>query len=159
LDGTLNVSLINGFSPTPPQSFQILTFGSRTGDFATKNGLDLGGGKYLVAAHSASDLTLTTAQATIVVNPTSGLTTTGRGGTARFTVVLGPQPTSDVTIGISSSDTTEGTVSPASLTFTTANWNLPQTVTVTGVDDSVQDGDIAYTIFTAAATSADTNYN
>ena len=41
-----------------------------------------------------------------------------------------------MTIALSSSDTTEGTVSPASLIFTTANWNVAQTVTVTGVDDA-----------------------
>ena len=58
-----------------------------------------------------------------------------------------------------SSDTTEGTVSRRALTFTAANWNMPQTVTVTGVDDSVVDGDVAYTIVTAAATSTDRNYN
>jgi hypothetical protein len=37
-----------------------------------------------------------------------------------------------VTIALTSSDTTEGTVSPASLTFTPGNWNVAQTVTVTG---------------------------
>ena len=64
-----------------------------------------------------------------------------------------------MTIALSSSDATEGTVSPASLTFTTANWNMAQTVTVTGVDDALDDGDVAYTIVTAAATSADAIYN
>ena len=39
---------------------------------------------------------------------------------------------------------------PASLTFTTANWNVAQTVTVTGVDDAVDDGDVAYTIVDGA---------
>ena len=68
-------------------------------------------------------------------------------------MVLNTQPTADVTIALSSSDTTEGTVGPASLTFTTANWNVAQTVTVTGVDDAVVDGDVAYTIVTAAAVS------
>ena len=63
-----------------------------------------------------------------------------------------------MTIGLSSSNTAEGTVGP-SLTFTSANWNAPQTVTVTGVNDALDDGDIAYTIVTAAATSADVLYN
>ena len=72
----------------------------------------------------------------ITVTPTAGLMTTEAGGTATFTVVLNTQPTADVTIALSSSDTTEGTVGPASLTFTTANWNVAQTVTVTGVDDA-----------------------
>ena len=95
----------------------------------------------------------------ITVTPTSGLITTEAGGTAQFTVVLDSQPTADVTIGISSNDITEGTVSASSLTFTPANWNEAQTVTVTGVDDLINDGDIAYSIITAAATSADLNYN
>src|SRR4029079_1684980 len=52
---------------------------------------------------------------------------------------------------------TEGTVSPATLTFTPANWNVAQTVTVTGVDDPQVDGPVAYTIVTAA-TSGDPSY-
>ncbi|MDD5701073.1 MAG: MBG domain-containing protein [Dehalococcoidales bacterium] len=53
----------------------------------------------------------------ITVTPTSGLTTTEDGGTDTFTIVLDSKPSSDVTIGLSSSDTTEGTVSPSSVTF------------------------------------------
>ena len=95
----------------------------------------------------------------VTVNPTSGLTTTEAGGTSTFTVVLTSEPTADVTIGLSSSDATEGTVSPSSLTFTPANWSTEQTVTITGVDDDVDDGDVAYTIVTANASSTDPNYN
>ncbi|MEQ1909419.1 MAG: hypothetical protein ABMA15_11380, partial [Vicinamibacterales bacterium] len=93
------------------------------------------------------------------VSPTSGLTTTEAGGTATFTIVLTSLPTANVTVGLSSSNTAEGTVSPSSLTFTSANWNSTQTVTVTGVDDFVMDGSVGYSIVTAAATSADTGYN
>ncbi len=95
----------------------------------------------------------------IIVNPTSGLTTTEAGGTATFAVRLNTQPTADVTIGLSSSDTTEGTISLSSLTFTTSNWDTAQTVTVTGVNDDLDDGDVAYTIVTAAAVSDDGNYS
>lgn len=94
----------------------------------------------------------------INVTPTSGLVTTEAGGSATFTVALGSEPVADVSIGLSSSDPTEGTVSETSLTFTAANWDTPQTVTITGVDDAVDDGDIAYSIVTAAAVSADPNY-
>lgn len=86
-------------------------------------------------------------------NDTAGLTlgaisahTTEAGGTATFTVRLSSQPSADVTITLASGDDTEGTVGPTTLTFTSANWNTPQTVTVTGVDDSPVDGDIAYQI-------------
>jgi len=93
-----------------------------------------------------------------VVSPTEGLVTSEAGGTATFSVQLTSQPAAEVTIGLSSSDPGEGTVSPASLTFTAADWNVPQTVTVTGVDDPVVDGHVAYTIVTAAAVSGDSNY-
>jgi len=42
LGGTLNVSLINSFVPAVGNTFPILTFASRTGDFAVSNGLNLG---------------------------------------------------------------------------------------------------------------------
>src|SRR5439155_1530627 len=91
--------------------------------------------------------------------PTSGLTTTEAGGTATFTVVLDSPPSANVTIGLSSNDLTEGTVSPASVTFTPADWSTAQTVTVTGVNDFVVDGNVPYTIVTAPAASTDGSYN
>jgi hypothetical protein len=62
------------------------------------------------------------------------------GTTDSFTVVLNAQPASNVVLAVGSSDLTEATVAPALLTFTSANWNTPQTVTVTGVDDFIIDG-------------------
>jgi len=113
--------------------------------------------------------TITTATATttitnddvagFTVNPLSGLTTTEVGGKAEFTVKLNAQPTADVTIGLTSSNTAEGRVSTNSLTFTQANYNQPQTITVSGLDDLVADGPQPYKIFTAAAVSTDANYN
>ena len=41
----------------------------------------------------------------------------------------------------SSADTGEATVDVSLLTFTPANWDTAQTVTVTGVDDDLDDGD------------------
>ena len=84
--------------------------------------------------------------------------TTEAGGTATFTLVLNSEPTANVVIALSSDNPSEGTVLPASLTFTTGNWNVNQTVTVTGVND-VADGNIDYNIVTAAATSDDDNYS
>jgi hypothetical protein len=95
----------------------------------------------------------------IVVSPTAGLATTEGGGTATFTIVLNAPPAQAVTIGLSSSDTTEGTVTPSGVTFTSANWSTPQVVTITGADDALADGSVAYTIVTAPAVSADVAYN
>jgi len=63
----------------------------------------------------------------ITVTPTSGLVTTESGGQAAFTVNLTTQPTANVSISLSTSDNTEGTVSPVSLTFTSADWATPHT--------------------------------
>jgi len=98
--------------------------------------------------------------ASITVNPTSGLTTNEAGTTSTtFTVVLNSEPTANVVLALSSSDTTEGTISPGSLTFNSSNWNVAQTVTVTAVDEGIDDGDIAYNIETAVASSGDLLYN
>ena len=99
--------------------------------------------------------------ANVTVTPTSGLTTTEANGDVEptFTVALTSQPTADVIIGVSSSNPAEGTVAPTSLTFTTANWATSKTVTVTGVDDLIDDGNIDYTIQTTNPTGDDATYN
>jgi hypothetical protein len=81
------------------------------------------------------------------------------GSTATFSVKLDTPPTEEVTIGVSSSDLTEGTVSTSSLVFTPENWDEPQIVTVTGVDDSDIDGDVTFQIDLADAVSSDPNYD
>ena len=48
--------------------------------------------------------------------------------------------TSDVVISAVSSDTGEATAAPTPLTFTNGNWDTPQTITITGVDDDLVDG-------------------
>ncbi|MGO9919871.1 MAG: beta strand repeat-containing protein, partial [Isosphaeraceae bacterium] len=45
VSGTLSVSLTNGYMPTLGDSFSILTFGSKTGDFSAELGLSIGGGE------------------------------------------------------------------------------------------------------------------
>ncbi|MGK5093877.1 Calx-beta domain-containing protein, partial [Deltaproteobacteria bacterium TL4] len=92
------------------------------------------------------------------IDTISGNTNESR-GTAAFNVKLTSQPTANVTIAISSSDTSEGTVSPASLIFTVSNWGNAQTVSVTGVDDGVNDGHQAYTVILAPVASVDPKYN
>ena len=59
----------------------------------------------------------------IIVTPVAGLVTTEAGGTATFTVRLRSQPDADVVIGAASDNPAEGTAAPASLTFTSGNWN------------------------------------
>ena len=73
--------------------------------------------------------------------------------TDTFDVVLTSQPADNVVINVTSGDTGEATVSPAALTFTTSNWNTPQTVTVTGVNDNDADGGQTTTVTLAINTA------
>lgn len=134
-------------------------------------------GSYLVVAHAADHApgqeTLTVAAGTnpvtvdldevprpdILVAPVAGLQTSESGGTATFAVALATEPAANVTIALSCSDATEGKLSKTSLVFTPANWDTPQVVVITGVNDSVVDSAVAYTIVTQPAVSADPAYS
>src|SRR5262249_17798703 len=76
----------------------------------------------------------------VAVTSDPQLETPEAGGPAPFTVALPATPTADVSPPLSSSDPTEGAVSPATLTFTPADALVPQTVTVTGAEDTLVDG-------------------
>lgn len=95
----------------------------------------------------------------ILVQAAVGMETTEEGGSCDFTVVLGSKPAADVTLSLSCSDPSEAGVTPASLTFTPANWDVPRTVTATGVDDLTPDGDQSYSIATSPASSLDPRYD
>jgi hypothetical protein len=58
LDGTLEVRLIDGFVPRRGDTFTVMTFASRVGDFASYRGLDLGGGLSLRPRFEATALIL-----------------------------------------------------------------------------------------------------
>ncbi len=73
------------------------------------------------------------------------------GDSASFQLTLQLRPTTDVTIEVASADATEGTATVSQLVFTPADWNQPQTVTVSGVDDDLEDGDVAYTVESTVA--------
>jgi gliding motility-associated-like protein len=95
---------------------------------------------------------------------TAGITQTGvsgntteAGGTATFTVVLDSKPTAEVVVTATSDDTSEGQVTSSAFTFTPANWDTPQTVTIAGEDDNIDDGDQNYNI-DVQVSSTDPNY-
>jgi hypothetical protein len=97
--------------------------------------------------------------AAVLVSTAGLITSEARGSTARFSVSLSAPPTATVTIPLRSNDTTEGRLGLKSLTFTPSNWNVPQTVVVTGVDDLLRDGDVSYRIELSGVKSSDPSYN
>jgi hypothetical protein len=90
----------------------------------------------------------------ISIVQTNGATRVIEGGqTDTVEVVLRRAPTADVTLTSSFSVANIASVTPANLTFTAADWFIPQTVTVSAVDDVTADGAQSVNlIYTASAT-------
>ena len=61
--------------------------------------------------------------------------TVREGEAGSYTAVLVTRPTADVTVGVAAPEGASVRVEPSSLTFTTENWSMPQTVTVTALQD------------------------
>lgn len=89
---------------------------------------------------------------------TTALSTSEAGASASFSVQLATAPSADVTVVLQSSDTGEVSLGTTSLTFTPQNWQTPQPVAVTGVDDLLVDGAQSVTV-SLTASSADAAYN
>jgi hypothetical protein len=96
---------------------------------------------------------------TVELTPSTGVTTTDTGGATVLHLRLTSQPTADVTFPLSSSDLSRGTVGPASLTFTAANWDQYQDVTLTGAIDRRVTGDLTWNLVTGACVSTDPAYS
>ncbi len=111
----------------------------------------------------AALLLATQATAAIQVNiePTT-LLTNEDGSAVTYFVVLDQAPSAGETVTVtpSSGDLSEGTVSGAVL-FTDANWDVPQTITVTpGASGDGNDGDVTYTIgHTTTAAGGTASFN
>ena len=94
----------------------------------------------------------------IEVSSLSDNYTTESGGTSFFTIRLTSEPLGAVQISVSSDNISEGVVTPSTPTFTESNWNINQTLTITGQDDTDEDGDIDYNIVFDSILSSDTKY-
>ncbi|WP_157421842.1 hypothetical protein [Acidovorax sp. Root219] len=93
-------------------------------------------------------------------NPLPGPLVTHENGTTSQDFYLqleaAPEVGETVTVTLTGRDTTEGTLTTTTLTFTSANWNTPQKVTVTAIDDAVIDGDQTYKLTATTASSTNT---
>lgn len=162
----------------------VISIGVTTSNDANYNGIDPSdvnitvqdndtAGGTMTCINTASDSTFTTAKCT------AGAATTTEDGstnaTLDFTIVLNSKPTANVTVTATSSDATEGRLknnsgacntagatnsSSCTLTFTTANWNTPQTVRIAAYNDFTlsESPDPTYGI-NLSGSSADAKYN
>ena len=74
-----------------------------------------------------------------------------------YTVVLSSQPTADVVVTVAGHAGTDVTAAPNPLTFTSLNWETPQTVTVKAGDDADTTNDSV--TLTHSAASTDSGYD
>ena len=99
----------------------------------------------------------------VSIDPTT--LTVAEGSSMDYSVKLTSQPAGDVTVTVSGHAGSGASLSGTSLsadnvlTFTTANWDMAQTVTVTGTDDSTAEADETVTLAHAVASTDDTAYN
>jgi len=98
------------------------------------------------------------------------LTTSEDGTHTIFSVVMNTSPDAEIKISmgifrgnlegkISLDDNLDNASDVITLSFDETNWNVSQSITVFGLDDTVVDGNIRYTIITSNIESEDENYN
>jgi hypothetical protein len=106
LGGTIIVSIVNGFTPSAGDSYQVLTFTSKSSDFATQSGFNLGGG--LTLQEQFSPAVNPTSLNLAVINTATGPTVTGVGSTTA-NGTYGAGAVIDITVGFSAAVNVTGT--------------------------------------------------
>jgi hypothetical protein len=112
--------------------------------------------EYMNMASNALFNSCTVVAPGVTIAESGGNTIMTEGGTDSYTISLNTQPTSTVTVTVS----TDGqvTANPTQVVFTTTTWSQPQTIVLTALDDMTV-GNTRTSMVTHAVVSADTNYN
>ena len=131
-----------------------------SGDVTVMVGGDLNARVYRVGSPSSATVTVNDDDPGIILS-TPGPLRLLETGSATYTVALNTAPTADVRVSIGRIGAMLGAASNdhSQLTFTTENWSEPQTVTVTGVDESGMHRNRELTITHGTTSSGDTHYN
>ena len=138
------------FTPSNWSTAQTVTVSAADDDDAVNDAATLA--HAVDASRSANEydaVTVAAVAVTVTDDDTAGVTvsvTTLRvdeDAKGTYTVVLDAQPTSDVVIAVTAAGSSDVTVSPATLTFSSSNWRTAQTVTVTAADDADTANDAA----------------
>jgi hypothetical protein len=117
-------------------------------DRAGNPGFETEQATFSVAAPPEPGLTLRQSAGSTVV--------TEGGGTDTYTVVLDTQPTAEVQVNLTVGD--HISVNTTQLVFDATNWNIPQTVTVTAINDTLPEGTQTSGI-SHSITSSDPDYS
>jgi YVTN family beta-propeller protein len=102
LDGAMNVALIDAFTPLAADSFEVLTFGTRTGNFSGVAPLALGGGLFLDTLWSATGMALVARR--VVATDGSPIDLTTNTVSDRVYALVAPGTTTSVVVFDASTD-------------------------------------------------------
>ena len=154
--GSGTVTSVSFYESTSAANNTLIGTGTASGSSFTYQWTNVPAGNYsitAVAGNGTESITsypvaITVENPTVVTNPAG--VTVAQGGTQAFGVSLSAAPSATTTVSLAVSGDSDLTVSPAALTFTTANYATPQKVTVTS-GSTAADGGTQGTI-TATAT-------
>ncbi|HYF33864.1 MAG TPA: DUF1800 family protein, partial [Prosthecobacter sp.] len=146
-----------GYTSNPTVTFQAPPWGGGMiiASGTSVNEADGNYRNYWSAAHSGIPVTiLDNDSAAVLATQSGGTTAVAEGGaTDTYSLVLAQAPTADVTVQIAPVGTTaippvtQVATDKSSVTFTAANWNVPQVVTVSAVDDATVETDHSSLIY------------
>jgi hypothetical protein len=108
---------------------------------------------------SNSNSTNPTSNSEIIITESNGSTIVSESGTSdSYTLVLSNEPTANVIITVQANTQVRVNNSASvNLTFTTTNWNIPQTIFVSAVDDMIAEGN-HNGLITHTSTSSDPSF-
>lgn len=129
LSGTLAVTFVNGYTPAAGDTFEIMTFPSRSGDFTTMTGGTLGNGLALQRVVGSTSVVL---QVVALPTPTATATATVTATlTPTPTATATATPTATVTQTATATATPTGTATPTETATPTASPTPTATPTAT----------------------------
>ena len=154
----VTVTVMSGNLNAAQVSLSSLTFTSL--NWMTPQSLTVTGMQDLDTANATTMVTFTSVDLTtstlaiqvtdddvLGISPSVSAVPVTEGASATFSVALTQQPSTPVTVTVTSGNTAAATVSPASLTFTTTDWNVAQEITVIAPqDDDVATGTATVTL-------------
>jgi hypothetical protein len=120
-------------------------------------------GTYSITAKAYDNKNASTTSSPVSVKVLSGPTIVAapataqvkQGGTTTFAVTLAGAPSAPVTVAVARTQgSADLTASPAGLTFTAANWNVAQNVTITSADNGGALGSATFTASSSGYTAA-----
>lgn len=157
LDGDLAIVRLNNFSPSLSDTFEIVTYASRTGAFAI-SGVEFGNGQLLSPIYNSTNLTLASRQRKMTIEDVTVTEGTGGTTTTTFTVSLSDASGQSVTVtyatsnGSATAPADYTAIAQSTLTFNPGQ--TTQTISVTVQSDSVDEDDETFFVNLTAPVSA-----